>query len=175
MNSNGNKPGFPSITRSTPTPFGVESPSDSPFLAQAPSSMNSPSTSFWKLPQLFSQEKTFSSPSAAPEVADVSMDDATTSPITNKILEENPREEKTLTRKDSQGAVRRVFRERHRAHSRRSKSRAITEEDSNQYDEFSTDEDQHAGPDSITSNHHYTFNIPSMPINRSEVPYMLLG
>ncbi len=165
MNSSGFKH-VDHLLRSSPFPH-PESPSNSPFLFHTPSSITPPQNLFWRPPPVPT--------SPTPEVADVSMDDAApASPPAQKPKEDSlalvPR------RKVSQGAVKRVFRDRHRAHSRSSKRKQAMEQS---IEESSTDDEQEhqqaATTEPITSNHHYTFNIPSIPVSRSEVPYMLLG
>ena len=63
------------------------------------------------------------------------------------------------------------------------KQRSVVEEPQDETDEV-TSEDEVEGArrkpslrmgDSITSNHHYTFNMPTAPAPKSEVPYVLLG
>lgn len=86
------------------------------------------------------------------------------------------------TRKTSAHAVRRVYRGKEKAKDKLSttnKARMMVEEDEvTDENEDEEDGEQRAGlakQESITSNHHYTFNMPSVPVSRSEVPYMLLG
>lgn len=90
------------------------------------------------------------------------------------IEEETSKLPLVASRKVSTNAVSRVYRERHKARSRLAQQRRETVDES---DEETEDEQLMArqGGDSITANHHYTFNMPGMPADRSEVPYMLLG
>lgn len=77
------------------------------------------------------------------------------------------------TRKASTNSINRLHRERQRTRSKLAQRRDIDDEEDDE-----TEEEQmigRQGGDSITANHHYTFNMPGMPANRSEVPYMLLG
>ena len=132
----------------------------------------------WRPPQDFSPERAFP---PVVETADVSMGDVTSSPNSvnegTKETKEEPSttDEETVVadlpvRKVSTNAVKRVIKSRWRAQSRVAK-RGIKEDgkgsDSETEDEGYTRE----GP----VNHHYTFNMPGLPANRSEVPYMLLG
>jgi hypothetical protein len=138
------------------------------------------------------------------DLNDVSMEDRSSSPLAHKrpgmkanILDtrskedEDPSEEETSgkmsliqTRRVSANAVRRVYSGRNKARSKASgnRARAIVEEDHDgSTDEYTDDDDGRRTTtgipkqESITSNHHYTFNMPNMPGSRSEVPYMLLG
>jgi hypothetical protein len=82
------------------------------------------------------------------------------------------------TRRMSTHAVNRVYRERNKTRNRASQRRkGIVEEDDS--DSNDNEEDERLvgrqGVDSVTANHHYTFNMLGVPANRSEVPYMLLG
>lgn len=83
------------------------------------------------------------------------------------------------TRRVSTHAANRVYRERHRARNRATRRRKGVAEEEEDGDSDDTEEDERLvgrqGVDSITANHHYTFNMPGVPVNRSEVPYMLLG
>jgi hypothetical protein len=138
------------------------------------------------------------------DLNDVSMEDRSSSPLVHKgagmkanVLDvkrgnedDEPSEGETSgkmslipTRRVSANAVRRVYSGRNKARSKasRSRARAIVEEDHDGSTDEYTDEDDGrrttgiAKQESITSNHHYTFNMPSVPVSRSEVPYMLLG
>ena len=143
-------------------------------------------------------------PTNVVDIHDVSMEDRSSSPLAHKrprmkanILDATrskeadvPSEEETSgkislipTRRVSANAVRRVYSGRNKARSKASgsRARAIVEEDHDgSTDEYTDDDDGRrttgiAKQESITSNHHYTFNMPSIPGSRSEVPYMLLG
>lgn len=138
------------------------------------------------------------------DLTDISMEDRSLSPLSHKNalkidngpdtkkrrIDDAPSEEGTgrmsliPTRRMSGNVVRRVYRGRNQAKSKLStsnKARAVVEEDQEgSTDEYTDEEDDGrlAGmskQDSITSNHHYTFNMPSVPVSKSEVPYMLLG
>lgn len=97
-------------------------------------------------------------------------------PATREPEEEEEKQPLVPIRKVSTNAVGRVYRERQRVRSRLSQRRKGTMDEDD--DEDDTEDEQlvgRQGGDSITANHHYTFNMPGMPANRSEVPYMLLG
>ena len=106
------------------------------------------------------------------------MGDVTTSPgSVNRETKEDTSttdEEKAVatvpSRKVSTNAVKRVFKWRRRAQSRRAKQGI--EEDERGYDS-ETEEEGYTREGPI--NHHYTFNMPGLPANRAKVPYMLLG
>ncbi|CCA73287.1 hypothetical protein PIIN_07242 [Serendipita indica DSM 11827] len=63
------------------------------------------------------------------------------------------------------------------------KQTSVVDEPQEETDEASSGEEHEEGRrkssikkgDSITSNHHYTFNMPTAPAPKSEVPYLLLG
>jgi hypothetical protein len=137
--------------------------------------MTPPPAGFWKPPQDFSPEKAF--PPVA-ETADVSMDDVTSSPSSvNKETKKDASttdEENTVAvvpaRKVSTNAVKRVIKGRRRAQSRIAK-RSVEEDEKGSDSETEDEGYTREGP----INHHYTFNMPGLPANRSEVPYMLLG
>lgn len=184
MTSSGFKPvlTIPQPARNTPPPF-AQSPTNTPFLFHTPTKSTPPPNLFWKPPTDFSPSKAFpSTASPAQEVADISMDDQNSSPLASKTQKryENDQNENLAvvpTRKVSTSAVKRVYRERQRARSRGSRRQGILEEEEEESttDEYSGDENQLNRNESITSNHHYTFNMPGIPADRSEVPYMLLG
>jgi len=129
---------------------------------------------FWKPPQSFSPEKAF--PLVA-ETADVSMGDVTSSPNSvNKETKEDSLttdEENTVkvlpARKVSTNAVKRVVKWRRRAQSQIAK-RSTKEDEKGSDSETEDERYTREGP----INHHYNFNMPGLPANRSEVPYMLL-
>lgn len=111
----------------------------------------------------------------AEESADISMDDIASSPnVAKNALKDDEGTSTAVvpSRQVSQSAVKRVYRSRVRARSRLSR-RAKEDEDDETGSEEEYD-DQIAG-NTVTSNHHYTFNMPSLPTSKSEVPYMLLG
>jgi len=133
--------------------------------------MTPPPAGFWKPPQDFSPVKAFP---PVVETADVSMGDVTSSPSSVKEKDASTDEENAVVvlgaRKVSTNAVKRVIKGRRHAQSRIAKRSVERDEigsDSETEDEGYTRD----GP----INHHYTFNIPGLPANRSEVPYMLLG
>jgi hypothetical protein len=118
------------------------------------------------------------------------MEDPNSSPLASKTpktlkplengQDEEANQDLTLTtiptRKVSTSAVKRVYRERQQVRSRGVKKASIVEEDEgSDTEEYSGEENQPRRTDSITSNHHYTFNMPGIPADRSQVPYMLLG
>jgi hypothetical protein len=103
------------------------------------------------------------------------MDEITSSPSSIKKKDAWANEETSgaviSTRRVSTKAVTRVNKGRQRARSRI--ATRSTEEEDEQRSESETEEEGYTRESSV--NHHYTFNLPSLPANRSEVPYMLLG
>jgi len=198
MNSTGFRPGFSSAPQSnrqtSPYPSFTQSPSSTPFLFHTSSVSPPPPNLFWKPPATDTTSRAGPMASPSQEVADVSMEDPSSSLLTSKIkpkeepvlgtARERPskeeREEERLplvpTRRVSTNAVSRIYRERYKARNKATgrQRRPLEEEndDSESEDELVA---SRQGVESITANHHYTFNMPSVPANRSEVPYMLLG
>jgi len=174
MNSSGRPPAFATPPPARTFPF-AETPSNTPFLFHPPASITPPPAGFWKLPQDFSPEKAFP---PVVETADVSMNDVTSNP--GSIKKESKKDASTdaegadaviLARKVSTNAVKRVIKGRRRAHNRIA-NRSVEKADE-QESESETEDEGYTRESSI--NHHYTFNIPGLPVDRSELPYMLLG
>ena len=151
----------------------AQTATETPFLFHTPAGMTPPPAGFWKPPQDFSPEKAF--PPVAETTADVSMDDITNSPSSIKkearkdaSIDKENAGAIILARKVSTNAVKRVNKGRRRVY-----SRIAQPSEDEQGSESGTEDEGYTREGSI--NHHYTFNLPGLPANRSEVPYMLLG
>lgn len=173
MNTSGRSLAFSKPQPARTLPF-AQAASNTPFLFHTPAGMAPPPPDFWEPPQDFSPKKAFP---PVVETADVSMDDVLSSPsAVKKDAEKGASADEgnagvvIPARKISTNAVKRVMKGRRRASSRTPKQSI---EDDEQASESEVESEGYTRESPI--NHHYTFNLPGLPANRSEVPYMLLG
>ncbi|PVF93420.1 hypothetical protein CPB86DRAFT_715486 [Serendipita vermifera] len=140
---------------------------------------STPPVSIWKLPQETSPAKARMS-SPAPELADVSMNSMNSSPLAAKgkgresAMFEIPRKEEETEEQDESFSL--VPLRKTSTSGVKAQRSIIREEEDEDEGELTDDAPQaRIHGDSITANHHYTFNMPNAPESRSEIPYMLLG
>jgi hypothetical protein len=131
--------------------------------------------------------------SPAQDLTDVSMNSMSSSPLaskgkgTEKVMLEIPKKEEEATEQDesfslvplrqASTGVAKGIRDNHQGTRKRRTMRSMVREEEDEDEGELTDDAPHTRihGDSITANHHYTFNMPTAPESRSEIPYMLLG